>query len=182
MTELPRQRQEQILEWLQTQGFATVEALAARLGVSIMTVHRDLDRLAKAGAVRKVYGGVELAKPVSVSQPPTCAMCRVEVPARTAVVAQTPAGEPLQACCPHCGLLSEHHASALARDFIYGRMVNAAQAAYVVESRIHLCCVPSVLCFINWEDAASFQRGFGGYTMSFEEARAYLRDRHAPHS
>ena len=182
MTDFPRQRQEQILDWLQTQGFATVEALASRLGVSTMTVHRDLDRLAKTGAVQKVYGGVELAKPALQPQPPTCSLCHIEVPTRTTFVAQTESGEQFQACCAHCGLLllaeNPHVTSALARDFIYGRMVNVAQAVYVIESRVHLCCVPSVLCFISREDAESFQQGFGGQVMSFEEARNHMSHHH----
>lgn len=182
MTDFPRQRQEQILDWLHTQGFATVEALAARLGVSTMTVHRDLDRLAKAGAVQKVYGGVELAKSAPLSPNPTCSLCHVEVPSRTAFMAQSDSGEQFQACCAHCGLLllaeNAHLNSALARDFIYGRMVNVAQAAYVIESRVHLCCVPSVLCFISRADAEAFQQGFGGHVMMFEEARAYMSHHH----
>lgn len=183
MTDFPRQRQEQILDWLQAQGFATVESLSARLGVSTMTVHRDLDRLAKAGAVQKVYGGVELAAAKPDYAPPTCSLCHAEVPARTAFLAQTPTGEKIHACCSHCGFLllaeNSHLASALARDFIYGRMVSVTQAAYVVESRIHLCCVPSVLCFTGHEDAESFQRGFGGQLMMFAEAQHYMRHGHS---
>lgn len=180
MTDLPHQRQEQILEWLQTQGFATVEALAERLGVSAMTIHRDLDRLAKAGAVQKVYGGAELAKPAPVSQVPICALCRAEVPTRTAFTAKTASGAQIQACCPHCGLLLlvDQPLPALARDFIYGRMVNVAQAIYVTESRVHLCCVPSVLCFVDRADAESFQRGFGGHVMTFSEAKTYMLQHH----
>jgi DeoR/GlpR family transcriptional regulator of sugar metabolism len=180
MTDLPHQRQEQILEWLQVQGFATVEALASQLGVSTMTIHRDLDRLAKTGLVQKVYGGVELAKPSPQTQALTCALCHAEVPARTAFMAQTPSGERIPACCSHCGLLlADPLGSALARDFIYGRMVNVARAAYVVESRVHLCCIPSILCFTGLEDAESFQRGFGGQVMTFEDVRGYLKHHHS---
>jgi nitrous oxide reductase accessory protein NosL len=57
-------------------------------------------------------------------------------------------------------------------------MVNVMKAAYVVESRVHLCCVPSTLCFASLEDAQDFVLGFGGMVMDFEQATAYLTDQH----
>ncbi len=51
-------RRAQILEYLCDRETASVEELARRFGVSRMTVHRDLDRLAEMRCVRKVRGGV----------------------------------------------------------------------------------------------------------------------------
>ena len=49
------------LEYISTsvnrQGFVNVDELVATLGVSRMTVHRDLDELQRIGALRKVRGG-----------------------------------------------------------------------------------------------------------------------------
>jgi DeoR/GlpR family transcriptional regulator of sugar metabolism len=42
-------------------GFIRVDALAERYGVSIMTVHRDLDELEKQGFLHKVRGGATSA-------------------------------------------------------------------------------------------------------------------------
>lgn len=42
-------------------GFARVDMLAAEFGVSIMTVHRDLDELESRGFLRKVRGGATSA-------------------------------------------------------------------------------------------------------------------------
>ncbi len=46
-----------ILEEIRRTGAVQVHALVARLGVSDMTIRRDLDALAKRGLVEKVYGG-----------------------------------------------------------------------------------------------------------------------------
>lgn len=182
MTDTPRQRQEQIINWLDAERFLAVDALAERLDVSIMTVHRDLDQLAKAGHVRKVHGGVERVDLALDAQTGICALCLMEVPRRTAFTLQMRGGEQRCACCAHCGLLMMRHdetvALALTRDFIYGRMVNVMQAAYVIGSRVNLCCMPGVLSFATHDDAQSFARGFGGEVMSFDAARAALCAQH----
>jgi DNA-binding Lrp family transcriptional regulator len=183
-TRTPNQRQQQIMEWLQSQRALPIDELASRLAVSAMTVHRDLDQLVKAGLVQKVYGAVELVetRPTSVDASTLCSLCHVDLPQRTAFVIHISAHEHVTACCPHCGLLllqkTPQAISALTRDFIYGRMVNVMQAVYVFESRVQLCCVPSVLCFTSLDDAQAFQRGFDGEIMRFEQALAQVTHRH----
>ncbi|MBC6450230.1 DeoR/GlpR family DNA-binding transcription regulator [Actinokineospora xionganensis] len=54
---LARQRQEVILDEIRRTGAVQVHALVTRLGVSDMTVRRDLDVLAKRGLLEKVHGG-----------------------------------------------------------------------------------------------------------------------------
>jgi DeoR/GlpR family transcriptional regulator of sugar metabolism len=54
---LARQRQAVILEEARRTGAVRVSDLVTRLGVSDMTVRRDLDVLAGRGLVEKVYGG-----------------------------------------------------------------------------------------------------------------------------
>jgi DeoR/GlpR family transcriptional regulator of sugar metabolism len=51
-------RQRLITERVVSQGSCTAAELAAEFGVSIMTVHRDLDELERRGIVRKFHGGV----------------------------------------------------------------------------------------------------------------------------
>lgn len=46
-----------ITEVVNRDGFVSVDALAAELDVSRMTVHRDLDELQQSGVLRKVRGG-----------------------------------------------------------------------------------------------------------------------------
>ena len=55
------ERQQRIVEELQRCGACTYHELAALLGVSTMTVRRDVDRLAEAGEAIKTLGGVQKA-------------------------------------------------------------------------------------------------------------------------
>lgn len=54
---LPSQRREFILREVEVNGGAKVTDLSEALGVSQMTVRRDIDALARSGRVRKVHGG-----------------------------------------------------------------------------------------------------------------------------
>lgn len=51
------QRHEWIAEIVLREDFVSLKDLAARLDVSLMTVHRDLDELERQGVLRKVRGG-----------------------------------------------------------------------------------------------------------------------------
>ncbi len=51
------QRHELIAEIVLREDFVSLKDLAARLDVSLMTVHRDLDELERQGVLRKVRGG-----------------------------------------------------------------------------------------------------------------------------
>lgn len=53
----PRERREQIRMLVVEEGFVRIEDLAETHGVSIMTIHRDLDTLQTEGWLRKVRGG-----------------------------------------------------------------------------------------------------------------------------
>ncbi|MBC8100049.1 MAG: DeoR/GlpR transcriptional regulator [Armatimonadetes bacterium] len=181
MTDTPNKRQDQILSWLQTAHTLSIDDLAARLGVSTMTVHRDLDTLAQTGAVQKVHGGVTRreAAPATGSG---CAVCRMTIGERTAFTVQFADGVQAQACCPHCGVLLLNTAtqvvSALTRDFLYGRMVNVVAASYLLDSSVTVCCLPSVLCFISLDDAQRFQHGFGGQVLSWGAVQTALTQQH----
>jgi len=109
-----------------------------------------------------------------------CAMCKREAQERTAFVVQCEDGVQLKACCPHCGimLLSAHPQviSALATDFLHGRMINVRTATFLVNPDLTVCCTPTVLCFQRRDEAANFQRGFGGAVMDLQRTQAYLRE------
>ena len=54
---VPRERREQIRHRVLDEGFVRIEDLAETYGISIMTIHRDLDALQTEGWLRKVRGG-----------------------------------------------------------------------------------------------------------------------------
>lgn len=52
-----QERRQQLLELIRTRRFATLEELAAALGVSESTVRRDLEALEQQGDARRIHGG-----------------------------------------------------------------------------------------------------------------------------
>lgn len=106
-------------------------------------------------------------------------MCHRAVPERSAVIIQGAQVGRLSACCPHCGLaLLDRGTPAdlvLVTDFLYGRMISARDAAYLVGSQVLLCCGPGILAFSSLEDARQFQLGFGGEVMNLSQAQGSLR-------
>jgi len=56
----PKPRQLDLLALVQTQGSVSVEFLADKLGVTLQTVRRDLQRLADEGLLARFHGGVRI--------------------------------------------------------------------------------------------------------------------------
>lgn len=61
----PGKRQDEIAARIMAAGTTTAAELADQFGVSLVTLHRDLDALARRGMVRRFHGGVT-AQPSSV--------------------------------------------------------------------------------------------------------------------
>jgi len=57
MSIIPASRQQYILSLIKTEGTVTVSQLAEELGVSELTIRRDLDQLEKKGLVERTHGG-----------------------------------------------------------------------------------------------------------------------------
>ena len=66
---LARQRQERILEQIQLTGGARVSDLVELLGVSDMTIRRDIAILARKGLVSRVHGGATAISGRSADEP-----------------------------------------------------------------------------------------------------------------
>jgi DeoR/GlpR family transcriptional regulator of sugar metabolism len=84
---LARQRQARILEEVRRAGGVRVSELTVLLGVSDMTIRRDLDQLSAAGAIQKVHGGAVLGSHVS-EEPGFEAKSGLAQPAKQAIAAQ----------------------------------------------------------------------------------------------
>jgi DeoR/GlpR family transcriptional regulator of sugar metabolism len=63
----PALRRAQILERIQRDGGVSVADLARDHAVSAITVHRDLEQLAREGLVERVHGGARAIKPASAA-------------------------------------------------------------------------------------------------------------------
>ncbi len=85
---LARQRQAVILEETRRTGAVRVSDLVSRLGVSDMTIRRDLDVLAGRGLVEKVYGGATTVTRPDGSWPHVCAETRARYEAIAAEAAR----------------------------------------------------------------------------------------------
>jgi len=186
MTTLPAARQQNIIEYLEKNLSLTIQEIAKELGVSSMTIHRDLDKLGMDGLIQKVHGGAVLAQsPISQLvrlQKQSCQMCDQQTDTRATFTLHCEDRSPQRTCCPHCGLMiscsNGTFLASFATDFLYGHIINARDAIYLLQSSVTLCCSPSVLSFSNPEDATSFQSGFGGILMKFFEIRSYLHQSH----
>ncbi|HEY0187599.1 MAG TPA: substrate-binding domain-containing protein [Cellulomonas sp.] len=66
---LPVTRRTQLLETLQRDGTVRVSDLVATLGVSPITIRRDIAQLAAEGLVTRVHGGAALVDPSGAAEP-----------------------------------------------------------------------------------------------------------------
>ncbi|MFG2875588.1 DeoR/GlpR family DNA-binding transcription regulator [Streptomyces sp. NPDC048337] len=83
--QLAHQRRTLILDAVRRDGAVRVADLVGRLGVSDMTVRRDLDALARRGLVEKVYGGAVAPAGASGHEPGFDAKADLEGDAKAAI-------------------------------------------------------------------------------------------------
>ncbi len=82
---LARHRQSLILQTVRNDGSARVSDLTQRLGVSDMTIRRDLEVLARDGLIEKVHGGAVLPGTPAIHEPGFEAKLVLEQPEKTAI-------------------------------------------------------------------------------------------------
>jgi DeoR/GlpR family transcriptional regulator of sugar metabolism len=85
---LAAERQSRILSQLRLRGTARVRELAQALGVSEMTIRRDLDALAGTGALEKIYGGAKLLSGFSHDEPGFAAKQKRQSAEKAAIAAE----------------------------------------------------------------------------------------------
>lgn len=84
---LARQRRELILERIHDQGAVKVADLVEELGVSDMTIRRDLAVLAEAGLAEKVHGGATRAQDGASYEPAFATKTAMQGPEKEAIAA-----------------------------------------------------------------------------------------------
>ncbi|NMI01427.1 DeoR/GlpR family DNA-binding transcription regulator [Pseudonocardia acidicola] len=82
---LARQRQQPILDEVTRTGAVKVADLVSVLGVSDMTIRRDIGELAGQGLVDRVHGGAALPGTVSVHEPGFATKATQQVEAKLAI-------------------------------------------------------------------------------------------------
>ncbi len=82
---LARHRQSLILQTVRNDGSARVSDLTQRLGVSDMTIRRDLEVLARDGLIEKVHGGAVLPGTPASHEPVFEAKLVLEQPEKSAI-------------------------------------------------------------------------------------------------
>ena len=80
----PTERHERILKRVSETGRVDIDALAAELGVSVVTTRRDLALLEADGALRRVYGGATRISSGSY-EPPFAVRAKLHLSAKRAV-------------------------------------------------------------------------------------------------
>lgn len=88
---LARQRQERILEQVRLTGGARVSDLVDSLGVSDMTIRRDIAALARRGLVARVHGGATSVSARSADEPGFAAKLELQTPQKEAIAAEAAA-------------------------------------------------------------------------------------------
>ncbi len=171
-------RQRKIKEWIFEEKSIRISELSERLGVSEMTIHRDLRPLIEEGIIAKTFGGIMLVEssPSLAGRIDACSYCVKKVHERLAYRLIISNQKVETACCAHCGLLRQQQLGkkvkqALCQDFLLQTTISAPSAWFVMDTTLDVgCCQPQVLTFAQRTHAESFVKGFAGAVYSFEEA------------
>ncbi|MUV39110.1 HTH-type transcriptional repressor YcnK [Lentibacillus sp. JNUCC-1] len=180
---LPFERQQRIKALVQKHNSIKISELSKLLGVSEMTIHRDVKPFVEEGLVIKTFGGIAIPsqeKSLSLDTS-ACEMCHRPLDSRLSYKLIFHDQHTETFCCPHCGILRCHQTQegdlleALCRDFLTGTITSAAHATYVIDSTLDMqCCKPQVLCFEFQSHAEKFVRGFDGKICTYMQTKDYL--------
>jgi DeoR/GlpR family transcriptional regulator of sugar metabolism len=88
---LARERQARILDELENRGSVKVRELVRLLGVSDMTIRRDLEALARERLLDKVHGGATMRRHDSIDEPSFGARANHELSEKEAIAARAAA-------------------------------------------------------------------------------------------
>ncbi|MGI4896274.1 MAG: DeoR/GlpR family DNA-binding transcription regulator [Janthinobacterium lividum] len=84
---LARSRQEVILEMVRARGSARISELVSQLGVSDMTIRRDIIRLSHRGLVERVHGGATVVDGRNGEEPGFAAKSILQIEEKRAIAA-----------------------------------------------------------------------------------------------
>ena len=175
---LPVERKNIIKELIVERQTMKISELSKEIGVSEMTIHRDIKPLIEEGFIAKTYGGITVAESGTKANFASnqCDYCHREVNERFSYRLILSDNNFVTACCAHCGLLEyrqlgDQVTHAICRDFMMQTTISAQLAWYVMDTSIQVgCCQPQVLTFERKDHADKFVKGFNGEVYSFTAA------------
>jgi DeoR family transcriptional regulator, copper-sensing transcriptional repressor len=174
---LPYERRERIEALIRSNKTMKIAELSHELGVSEMTIHRDLKPLVEEGIIIKTFGGVSLVRSEAkdVASANECVYCRKVINERLAYRLILTNREMEVACCAHCGLLRQQQLGnqvfqAICYDFLRNTTISSHEAWFVTDTTLKMgCCKPQVLPFEHRYQAEQFVKGFEGQIHTFQE-------------
>jgi DeoR family transcriptional regulator, copper-sensing transcriptional repressor len=175
---LPVERQRKIRAFIQSEKTMKISDLSEKLGVSEMTIYRDIKPLIEEGLVTKTFGGITLIEKENYHVPDQgkCVYCHKPVNPKIAYRLILENNQIETACCAHCGLLRQQQLGdkvlqAICHDFFLNTTISAPLTWYIMDTTLHIaCCQPQVITLGNLEHAEKFVKGFGGKIYGFQEA------------
>lgn len=182
---LPVERQQRIKELVAMKKALKISQLSEELGVSEMTIHRDVKPLLDSGFLIKTFGGIALApeSPPFQTSVTGCVFCNQLVTERLAYRLILQDGTIEHACCAHCGILRHHQlgpnvTQAICHDFLCQTTISAYVAHFVIDAEVSIsCCQPQVLSFELRDHAERFVKGFGGTIFTFEQVSDIITEK-----
>jgi len=182
---LPVERKSKIKELIQVRNTMKISELSKAIGVSEMTIHRDIKPLIEEGIIIKTFGGISrIPKENNIdTEGNRCEFCNGQLSNQMVYRIILTDGSMVTTCCAHCGLLKYNQLEgkvthALCRDLILQTTISAHHAWYVLDTSIHVgCCEPQVLTFEKKEHAEKFVKGFGGNMYGFVEAKTMIHEK-----
>lgn len=181
---LPIERLERIKEIVLQKENVKISELSEELGVSEMTIHRDVKQLVDEAFVVKTFGGISLAQAasgVATVSSGSCILCHRPINDRLAYQLLLVNNRTERACCAHCGLirqlqLDEQVVQAITYDFFTGTTMGANIAHFVIDPSVQItCCQPQVLAFNSKDNAEGFVKGFGGKAYTLQQTLDEIR-------
>lgn len=174
---LPIERKLKIKELIQERKAMKITELSKAIGVSEMTIHRDIKPLIEEGLIIKSFGGISaVTNSDTETEGNKCDFCYGDVREQLAYRMFLPDDKMITGCCAHCGLMKHQQlfetvTHAICYDLIQQTTISAPSAWYVMDTTLNMgCCEPQILSFKHKEHADKFVTGFGGVVYSFKDA------------
>ncbi|PYZ98935.1 hypothetical protein CR205_10300 [Alteribacter lacisalsi] len=175
---LPDQRKKQILDWLEKENQLRVTDLSKRLGVSEMTVYRDIQQLTESGELVRTSRGVskKTSSSSEMAGRGSCTYCHKPNAGRQQIQLIDENNHVEHLCCAHCGILRYDDlqngvSQFICKDFLTDTTISAKMAYFLIGADpVMQCCQPQVIPFASKDQAVKFQKGFGGSLYTLAEA------------